>query len=190
MEAKRFLPFHSWLSCLVLAALLTASCGTILYPERHGQVSGRVDPGVVVMDGVCLFFFLIPGIIAFAVDFSTGAIYYPPGRVQGTDPNAGQEPVVFHADPEDLTSEGLAQLVLEHTGKEIDLLEESLQLYRVESREQIADLFESAASTGALALDEANPRDCPIYRPTSASFSSALTISARSTSELRASTCP
>ena len=69
MEAKRFLPFHSWLSCLVLAALLTASCGTILYPERHGQVSGRVDPGVVVMDGVCLFFFLIPGIIAFAVDY-------------------------------------------------------------------------------------------------------------------------
>src|SRR5262249_47382389 len=54
-----------------------AGCGTILYPERRGQVGGRLDVGVVVLDAIGLLFFLIPGIIAFAVDFSNGTIYLP-----------------------------------------------------------------------------------------------------------------
>ena len=53
-------------------------CGTILHPERRGQPAGRLDWGVVLLDGLGLIFFLIPGVIAFAVDFATGAIYLPP----------------------------------------------------------------------------------------------------------------
>ena len=53
------------------------SCGTILYPERRGQKAGRLDVGVVLLDGLGLLFFLIPGVIAFAVDFATGTIYLP-----------------------------------------------------------------------------------------------------------------
>ena len=52
-------------------------CGTILYPERRGQVSGPLDWKVVALDAVGLLFFFVPGIVAFAVDFSTGAIYLP-----------------------------------------------------------------------------------------------------------------
>lgn len=67
---------------LVLSAVLglqVAGCGTILYPERRGQTGGRVDVGVAVMDGFwCLF--IIPGIVAFIVDFGNGAIYAPGGR--------------------------------------------------------------------------------------------------------------
>lgn len=66
------------------AALITqlAACGTILHPERKGQTGGRLDAGVVILDGIGLLFFLIPGVIAFAVDFSNGTIYLPGGNVK------------------------------------------------------------------------------------------------------------
>ena len=60
---------------------LTA-CGTILHPERKGQTSGRLDAGVVLLDAVGLLFFFVPGVIAFAVDFSNGTIYLPDGYTQ------------------------------------------------------------------------------------------------------------
>jgi hypothetical protein len=64
-------------------AILTVSlgCGTILYPERRGQrTSARIDAGVAVMDALWCLLFIIPGVVAFAVDFSDGAIYLPGGR--------------------------------------------------------------------------------------------------------------
>ena len=59
--------------------LQLAACGVILYPERKGQVDGKIDPAVALLDAVGLLFFIVPGVIAFAVDFATGAIYLPPG---------------------------------------------------------------------------------------------------------------
>jgi len=47
--------------CLVLALTAQLACGTILYPERRGQKSGRIDPAVAIMDGIGLLLFLIPG---------------------------------------------------------------------------------------------------------------------------------
>src|SRR5690606_1945709 len=58
-------------------AVAQASCGTLLYPERRGQPRGQLDVGVVALDGVGVLLFLVPGVIAFAVDFATGAIYLP-----------------------------------------------------------------------------------------------------------------
>ncbi len=55
-----------------------AGCGTLLYPERRGQPSGQLDWGIVMLDGIGLILFFVPGVIAFAVDFATGAIYLPP----------------------------------------------------------------------------------------------------------------
>lgn len=57
-----------------------AGCGTIIYPERRGQTGGKIDPAVVIMDGIGLLFWVIPGLVAFAVDFATGAIYTSSGR--------------------------------------------------------------------------------------------------------------
>ncbi|MEE2879623.1 MAG: hypothetical protein VX593_11510 [Pseudomonadota bacterium] len=63
-----------------------AGCGTILYPERRGQTGGRLDTAVVILDGLGLLLFLVPGIIAFAVDFGSGAIYLPGGsRAEADD---------------------------------------------------------------------------------------------------------
>jgi hypothetical protein len=61
-------------------ALETAACGTLLHPERRGQTGGRVDTGVAVMNGLWCLVFIVPGVVAFIVDFSNGAIYEPGGR--------------------------------------------------------------------------------------------------------------
>jgi hypothetical protein len=66
--------------CLLIALTTQLACGTLLYPERRGQKSGRIDPAVAIMDGLGCLLFVIPGLIAFAVDFATGAIYLPGGR--------------------------------------------------------------------------------------------------------------
>ncbi len=63
-----------------------AGCGILMFEERHGQTSGRVDPNVVVMDGIGLLFFIVPGLLAFAIDLGTGAIYLPDGVERGEGP--------------------------------------------------------------------------------------------------------
>jgi hypothetical protein len=63
--------------CTLLIVQLTG-CGSILYPERKGQNSGKIDVGVAILDGIGVLFFVIPGIIAFAVDFYNGTIYLSP----------------------------------------------------------------------------------------------------------------
>jgi hypothetical protein len=49
-----------------------------MHNERCGRPhGGRIDWGVAALDGLGLLLFFIPGVIAFVVDFSTGAIYLP-----------------------------------------------------------------------------------------------------------------
>ncbi|MDP3458087.1 MAG: hypothetical protein Q8S09_02315 [Hyphomonas sp.] len=62
---------------LSFAAASLGACGTIMYPERKGQVDGKIDPTVAILNGIGLLLFLVPGVIAFAVDFSNGTIYLP-----------------------------------------------------------------------------------------------------------------
>ena len=64
----------------------TTACGSIFYPDRRGQIDGKIDPTIAVLDAVGLLFYVIPGLIAFAVDFATGAIYFEPGHTAQIDP--------------------------------------------------------------------------------------------------------
>jgi len=64
----------------LLVASQLAACGTIIYPERRGQTHGAIDPGVVALNAVGLILFLVPGVVAFGVDFVTGSIYLPGGK--------------------------------------------------------------------------------------------------------------
>ena len=111
---------------LLLCALLvikSSSCGTLLHPERVGQPrSGRIDPAVAVLDGVGLLLFVIPGAVAFAVDFYTGAIYLPAGygAVGEASGEAVQQATVY-VDPDELTAERIEQVVATQTGEEIRL---------------------------------------------------------------------
>jgi len=66
---------HSGLGAAFLAA---TGCGTLMHPERRNQRhSNQIDWKVVALNGLGLLLFFIPGVIAFAVDFYTGAIYLP-----------------------------------------------------------------------------------------------------------------
>ncbi|MEH6685907.1 MAG: polyribonucleotide nucleotidyltransferase [Halopseudomonas sabulinigri] len=71
------------LASILLATTLTTqliACGTVFYPERRGQITGEIDSGVAILNGIGLLFYILPGVIAFAVDFATGAIYLPDAR--------------------------------------------------------------------------------------------------------------
>ena len=80
---------------VVVATLLTplTACGSIFVPDRRGQIEGKIDPVVVVLDGIGLLFYVIPGLIAFGVDFATGAIYLPPGKTAQIAPEKLQQAI-------------------------------------------------------------------------------------------------
>jgi hypothetical protein len=108
-------------------ALLTG-CGMIIHPDRRGQPpGGGLDWSVVALDGLGLLLFFLPGVIAFAVDFATGAIYLPPpGYGDVRRPTNGQlvkdEPLVEVRVPKDeLTQERLEQVASKHTGRDVRL---------------------------------------------------------------------
>lgn len=78
MQRRQFLSHVLACGFAASATCCVAGCGTLLHGERRGQPhSDQLDWGVVVLDSLGLLLFVIPGIAAFAVDFSTGAIYLP-----------------------------------------------------------------------------------------------------------------
>lgn len=130
---------------LIAAALVvqSAGCGTILYPERRGQrAAGRIDAGVAVLDGVGLLFFIIPGVIAFAVDFSNGAIYLPRGG-KGLLNRNDLEKIRF--DPKDHAQERVERLLRERTGLAIRLDRDDAEVFRLASVAELPALFQAAS---------------------------------------------
>eukprot|EP00659_Diplonema_papillatum_P004586 gene4586-7083_t len=77
---------------VTLLSQLTA-CGSIFYPDRRGQIDGKIDPAIAVLDAVGLLFYVIPGLIAFGVDFATGAIYFEPGKTAQVAPEKLQQAI-------------------------------------------------------------------------------------------------
>lgn len=79
---------HRVIGGILAAALLTqlSACGTLFYPERRGQIEGRIDPLVAGLNAIGILFYVLPGLIAFGVDFATGAIYLPDGQTAQVDP--------------------------------------------------------------------------------------------------------
>jgi hypothetical protein len=105
--------------CVVISAVLVielAGCGTILYPERKGQKDGRIDPGIAVLDGLGLLFFIIPGVIAFAVDFTTGAIYLPGSSRKSSTSLEDEKIVVVRVNPKELNEDVIKEVVRRETG--------------------------------------------------------------------------
>ena len=113
--------FITWVSVVAFIGT-TMGCGTILYPERRGQPAGKLDTDIVILDAVGLLIFLVPGVIAFAVDFSTGAIYLPPGGKSKARDVLGRVEIKRH-ELHNRTEAGIEAAVLEHTGLAIDLQE-------------------------------------------------------------------
>jgi len=102
--------------------MLNTSCGTLLHPDRKGQASGRIDPGIAILDGIGLLCFFVPGVVAFIVDFSNGTIYLPPDEASMQNgPSHWADRTALRVDPRELTQPRIEELVREHTGRDIDL---------------------------------------------------------------------
>jgi len=100
MKRRHFLSTMLSHSGLAAAFLAATGCGTLMHPERRGQRhSNQIDWKVVALNGLGLLLFFIPGVIAFAVDFYTGAIYLPArhGHANHTESPANRPQDSSHA---------------------------------------------------------------------------------------------
>ena len=128
-------PLKTLAVALILSLTLSlAGCGTIIYPERRGQTGGRIDPAIAILDGVGLIVFLIPGLIAFAIDFATGAIYLP-----GTAHSSltGEDVPSVKLPPGNLTPQDLQAFVEKETGTSFSFENPELRAYRFDSSQNI-----------------------------------------------------
>ncbi|HXS99836.1 MAG TPA: hypothetical protein VN915_04125 [Elusimicrobiota bacterium] len=131
-------------SLLILALVLQTGCGTILYPERRGQKATHIDAGVAVLDGIGLLFFILPGVIAFAVDFSTGCIYYAPSGKSASSSDA-IEKAKFDLQK---GAHDLERAIKEKTGASVNLKDPRFEVFELNSLDDLPGRF--AAAQGEL----------------------------------------
>ena len=137
------------LSLVAVLVIQFSGCGTIFYPERRGQKSGHLDMGIVLLDGLGLLLFLIPGIIAFAVDFSNGTIYLP-----GT----GRIVKEMKFDPKHATMASIEKQIKDATGHTVHLDQANMQVSKMTSKkEMLAYLIQNASNTQANQLAYLKP---------------------------------
>lgn len=78
MQRRQFLTYSTASVCLGPAACGLTGCGTLLHNDRVGQPhTHQIDWKIAALDGLGMLFFFVPGVVAFVVDFYTGAIYVP-----------------------------------------------------------------------------------------------------------------
>ncbi len=134
---------------VLLSALAggASGCGTVLHPERRGQDAGPLDWKIVALDALGLVLFFVPGVVAFAVDFSNGTIYLPPSQY-GLKPGADAEPalVTVSVPKEDLTRDALAETVSAHMESDVQLVPGE---YRTQELESIDDFWSTREKLAA-----------------------------------------
>lgn len=128
----------------LLACAHISACGLLLYPERKGQSGGRIDPTVAILDGVGCLFFLIPGLIAFAVDFHHGTIYLPGGA--GPRLLTENDWQVLPVDREQLTPAGIEKLLNAHSDVSLSVADPRWDVLRADDIRAFAALRALAES--------------------------------------------
>lgn len=118
-----------WLTGAVVGVSIVAlsGCGTLFHPERKGQLSGDVDPVVAIANGVGLLFFIVPGVIAYAVDFSNGTIYLPSRSSASVD--------VLHLD-DSIDVASLEKLLSDQAGQPVSLENELVMIEEVDNLDE------------------------------------------------------
>ena len=138
--------YTSIVTPILIVTLTTnlASCGTILYPERHNQKAGQIDPAVAILDGIGLLFYIIPGVIAFAVDFSNHSIYLPQGH-------SSRKFSQIQLDKKlDLST--IEESVRNETGKTVDLQQPDIKVIRLDSAAELDSAFALYNTNSQIAL--------------------------------------
>jgi hypothetical protein len=121
-----------------------SGCGTLLHPgRRHRSHSGRIDWTIAALDGCGLLLYFVPGVVAFAVDFYTGAIYLPRGHYSRNDShkNPGSDTKLQKiAVPQDqLDEKKIEQVVSEYVGDPISLIDTNARFSPLSSLEDFSD---------------------------------------------------
>src|SRR5580698_7364492 len=117
-------------------------CGTLMYPERRGQRGGSLDAGVAVLDGIGLLFGIIPGVIAFAVDFSNGTIYLPERTRIGFLDLKNIREVKF--DPKHTSLASIERIIKDETGCEVRFGQDNIRLSKLKSLDDMKVQFAKA----------------------------------------------
>ena len=142
MEIKGFLKRFGLLMLTTVMGFQLVSCGTLLYPERQGKRSGEVDMHVVIMDAIGLVFGVIPGVVAFAVDYHTGAIYLPKGHPRSKGKNRHRTEmegfIVLKVDPKSLSPETISDLITEEMGFSVWIKDPELIIIEAQGKVDIA----------------------------------------------------
>ena len=128
--------------CAVFALQLTG-CGTLMHPEREGQRGGRVDAGIAVLDGIGLLFFIIPGVIAFCVDFGNGTIYLPEHRMMSSLNIKDFREVKF--DPKHTSMAMLERIIKDQTGCSVKLDQDNVKISKLKSVNEMMVQFAKIA---------------------------------------------
>lgn len=126
-----------------------ASCGTILYPERKGQKAGQIDPGVAILDGVGLLFFIIPGVIAFAVDFSNNTIYMPHGHSSKFESSHKYSQIQIG---KKLDAPTIQDFIHAKTGATISLQQSNIEVFKLGSAADLDSKFALYVTDNHIAL--------------------------------------
>lgn len=129
--------------CVVFTAQLVG-CGTLMYPERRGQRGGSIDAGVAILDGLGLLFGIIPGVIAFAVDFSNGTIYLPGTTRIGSLDLKNIKEVKF--DPKHTSLASIERIIKDETGCEVKFGQDNIRLSKLKSLNDMREQFAKADS--------------------------------------------
>ncbi len=124
--------FQGLALCWLAAA--SAGCGTLMYPERRGQSrTGGIDWTVAGMDTIGLVLFLVPGVIAFAIDYHNGSLFLS----EGSASTSGKRTLrtVKLSSPHPSRGE-IAAVILSETGKALDFDEGSFVTRRMETLDE------------------------------------------------------
>jgi hypothetical protein len=136
MKRQFIKAFHVFVSVVLIIQL--SACGYFLYPERRGQKPiGRIDPAIAILDALGLVLFVIPGVIAFAVDITNGTLYFPSGHRHSSVSTEIEHMTVIRVNPAELNEKTIQEIVKKHTGVSIRLDLRNVEIYQLDRSENI-----------------------------------------------------
>jgi hypothetical protein len=150
---------------IVAVTVQSMSCGTIIHRDRWGQHSGRLDPSIVILDSLGLLVFFIPGVVAFIVDFSTGAIYLPDQYGQCPTNVRPQQMTRIPMDRGRMSREEIETVVRRQTGKTIDLGAPDVGVSRIQNLDEAPRAISQLSEPGpALEPPPRNGEPAPLWQ--------------------------
>ncbi len=107
-----------------------------------------MDIGVVLLDGIGLLFFIIPGVIAYAVDFSNGTIYLP-GTKTTKAGHDRQDLKIVKFNAKYYTPDLLKHIIHEETGYDLSWRDKRLRAVKLNNEDELPIYFTQAKEATA-----------------------------------------